>query len=89
MKAVLANFQTLPLKDAARQLLTKLGYKSDKFIPGAGSSPQAFLDLFGAGHAFDPASRFDGGDPGGACARPRAASGGVGGGEWVRPFGTG
>ncbi len=55
MKAALANFQTLPLKDAARQLLTKLGYKSDKFIAGAGSSPQAFLELFSTGHGFDPA----------------------------------
>jgi len=26
MKSALAHFQTLPLKDAARQLLTKLGY---------------------------------------------------------------
>ncbi len=31
MRAALANFQTLPLEDAARQLLAKLGYKSDKF----------------------------------------------------------
>ena len=55
MKAALANFQSLPLKDAARQLLATLGYKSDKFIAGVGSSPQAFLDLFSSGHAFDPA----------------------------------
>jgi len=55
MKSTLSNFQTLPLKDAARQLLAKLGYKSDKFIAGAGSSPQSFLDLFGSGHAFDQA----------------------------------
>ena len=54
MKTTLASFQTLPLKDAARQLLARLGYQSDKFIAGAGSSPQAFLDLFGAGPAFDP-----------------------------------
>ena len=32
MKSALANFQTLPLKDAARQLLAKLSYKSDKFL---------------------------------------------------------
>ena len=51
----LANFQTLPLKDAARQLLATLGYKSDKFIAGADSLPQAFLDLFAAGHPFDQA----------------------------------
>ncbi len=55
MKSALAYFQTLPLKDAARQLLARLGYQSDKFIAGAGSSPQAFLDLFGSGPAFDPA----------------------------------
>ncbi len=55
MKSALANFQTLPLKDAARQLLAKLGYQSEKFIVGAGSSPQAFLDLFTTGHAFDQA----------------------------------
>jgi type I restriction-modification system DNA methylase subunit len=53
MKSTLSNFQTLPLKEAARQLLEKLGYKSDKFIAGAGSSPKSFLDLFGSGHAFD------------------------------------
>ncbi|MDA1272422.1 MAG: Eco57I restriction-modification methylase domain-containing protein [Verrucomicrobia bacterium] len=53
MKAALSNFLTLPLKVAARQLLAKLGYKSDKFIAGAASSPSAFLDLFGSGHAFD------------------------------------
>ena len=46
MKSALANFQTLPLKDAARQLLSKLGYKSDKFLVGAGSKPQDFLDHF-------------------------------------------
>jgi hypothetical protein len=39
MKSALANFQTLPLKDASRQLLAKLGYKSDKFLVGAGSNP--------------------------------------------------
>jgi type I restriction-modification system DNA methylase subunit len=54
MKAALAHFQTLPLKDAARQFLARLGYQSDKFIAGAGSTPQDFLDLFGASHAFDP-----------------------------------
>lgn len=55
MKSTLSNFQTLPLKDAARHLLAKLGYKSDKFIAGAGSSPQSFLDLFGSDHPFDQA----------------------------------
>ena len=55
MKSALAPFQSVPLKDAARQLLAQLGYQSDKFIAGAGSSPQAFLDLFGSSHAFDPA----------------------------------
>lgn len=41
--------------DAARELLAKLGYSSDKFIAGAGSTPQAFLDLFASGHGFDRA----------------------------------
>ncbi|MCZ7558501.1 MAG: Eco57I restriction-modification methylase domain-containing protein [Bacteroidia bacterium] len=55
MITALANFRTLPLKDASRQLLDELGYRSDKFIAGAGSSPQDLLDLFaGDGHAFDP-----------------------------------
>ncbi len=55
MKATLSNFQTLPLKDAARQFLLKLGYTSEKFIAGAASSPQAFLELFSSGRAFDQA----------------------------------
>ena len=55
MKSALANFQTLPLKDAARQLLIKLGYKSDKFLVGAGSKPQDFLGDFASGRAFDQA----------------------------------
>jgi adenine-specific DNA-methyltransferase len=53
MKTALANFQTLPLKDAARQLLAELGYQSDKFLVGAGSRPQEFLADFASGHAFD------------------------------------
>lgn len=55
MRSALANFQTLSLKDAARQLLAKLGYKSDKFLVGAGSKPQDFLNDFAAGHPFDQA----------------------------------
>ncbi|MFM7815625.1 MAG: hypothetical protein ACKPGI_01525, partial [Verrucomicrobiota bacterium] len=55
MKSALAHFQTLPLKDAARQLLAKLGYKSDRFIVGAGSKPQDFLADFATGHPFDEA----------------------------------
>ncbi len=53
IQTALTHFQALPLKDAARQLLANLGYKSDKYIAGAGSSPQDFLELFGSGHAFD------------------------------------
>ena len=49
MKSALAKFQTLPLKDAARQLLAELGYRSDKFLVGAGSKPQDFLDDFASG----------------------------------------
>jgi adenine-specific DNA-methyltransferase len=55
MKTALANFQFLSLKDAARQFLASLGYKSDRFIAEADSKPQAFLDLFGSCHPFDPA----------------------------------
>jgi len=55
MKAELASFQTLPLKDAARQLLAKLGYKSEKFLVGAGSKPQDFLADFATGRPFDQA----------------------------------
>jgi len=55
MRSALANFQTLPLKDAARRFLAELGYKSDKFLVGAGSRPQDFLDHFATGHAFDQA----------------------------------
>ena len=55
MISSLANFQTLPLKDAARQFLARLGYKSDKFLVGAGSKPQDFLDHFAPGHPFDQA----------------------------------
>lgn len=51
--AALAHFQTLPLKDASRQLLARLGYKSDKFLAGAGSRPQDFLKDFASGHPLD------------------------------------
>ena len=53
MNSALANFQTLPLKDAARQFLAKLGYKSDRFLVGAGSKPQDFLGDFASSQAFD------------------------------------
>jgi type I restriction-modification system DNA methylase subunit len=53
MNSPLAIFQTLPLKDASRQLLAMLGYQSDKFLVGAGSRPQDFLDHFATGHPFD------------------------------------
>ncbi|NLV41309.1 MAG: hypothetical protein GXY15_08790 [Candidatus Hydrogenedentes bacterium] len=53
--AALAQFQTLPLKDAARQLFAKLGYESDRFLAGAGSTPQDFLGHFAAGRPFDQA----------------------------------
>jgi adenine-specific DNA-methyltransferase len=46
----LANFKSLPLKDAARQLLATLGYKSNKFIAGIGSEPQDFLAYFDTGN---------------------------------------
>ena len=49
----LASFRSLPLKVAARQLLATLGYKSNKFLAGASSQPQDFLDDFAKGHTFD------------------------------------
>ena len=52
-KSALPSFQTLPLKEASRELLAELGYKSDKFIVGAGSAPLDFHDDFASGHAFD------------------------------------
>jgi type I restriction-modification system DNA methylase subunit len=55
MISTLATFQSLPLKDAARQFLARLGYQSDKFLVGAGSRPQDFLADFATGHAFDQA----------------------------------
>jgi adenine-specific DNA-methyltransferase len=58
MTSALAVFQTLPLKDAARQLLAKLGYKSDRFFVGAGSKPQDFLADFASGHTFDQTKAF-------------------------------
>ncbi len=54
MKSALANFETLPI-NAARQILTKLGYRSDKFLVGAGSKPQDFLGDFAIDHPFDQA----------------------------------
>ena len=53
MKATLSNFLSLPLKEAARQLLAKLGYKSERTLSGADSTPQSFLDLFASGRTFD------------------------------------
>ena len=53
MKSALANFQTLPLKDAARQIRAKLGYQSNKFLVGTGSKPQEFPADFSSGHTFD------------------------------------
>ncbi|MCZ7593006.1 MAG: DUF4391 domain-containing protein [Kiritimatiellae bacterium] len=49
----LAEFGAQPLAKAATALLNRLGYGSKRSIAGAGSSPQAFLDLFGSGHTFD------------------------------------
>ena len=55
VKTDLAEFQTLPLKDAARRFFKTLGYESDRFIVGAGSTPQDFLGHFAAGRPFDQA----------------------------------
>jgi adenine-specific DNA-methyltransferase len=48
----LAEFQTRPVKDAARRLLDALGYRSDRSLAGPDSSPRSFIELF-------PASGFD------------------------------
>ena len=48
----LAEFQSRPLKDAARRLLDALGYRSDRSLAGPDSSPRSFIELF-------PASGFD------------------------------
>ena len=50
--AALAEFQTRPLKEAARHLLDVLGYRSDRSLAGPDSSPRSFIELF-------PASGFD------------------------------
>jgi hypothetical protein len=55
IQTALAHFQSLPLKDAARQFLAQLGYQSEKFLVGAGSKPQDFLNDFASGHPFDQA----------------------------------
>lgn len=55
IQTALALFQSLPLKDAARQLLARLGYQSDRFLPNAGSRPQDFLDDFASSQPFDAA----------------------------------
>ncbi len=46
MKSVLSNFQTLPLKDAARRFFAKLGYQSEKSLD--------FGDVAGFLNACDP-----------------------------------
>ena len=49
MKSALANFQTLPLKDAARQLLAKLGYQSARTLAvDSLSQLQELLDPHGS-----------------------------------------
>ncbi len=48
----LAEFQSRPLKDAARRLLDTLGYRSERSLAGPDSSPRSFIELF-------PASGFD------------------------------
>jgi type I restriction-modification system DNA methylase subunit len=42
----LAAFQSRPLKEAARQLLDSLGYRSDRSLAGSASTAKAFLELF-------------------------------------------
>jgi type I restriction-modification system DNA methylase subunit len=42
----LAEFQSRPLKEAARLLLNTLGYRSDRSLANSNSSPQSFLETF-------------------------------------------
>lgn len=42
VQSALASFQARPLKEAARQLLDTLGYRSDRTLSG----PRSFPDLF-------------------------------------------
>ena len=51
----LTEFHFRPLKEAARQLLDTLGYRSDRSLSGPDSSPKYFLDLFASNNAFDQA----------------------------------
>jgi len=44
----LSEFQSLPLKEAARNLLDVLGYRSERISPLPNSEPQSFLELFSA-----------------------------------------
>lgn len=46
IQRALRNFSTLSLKDAAREFLSELGYRSDKSPRGLGSSPAEFEKLF-------------------------------------------
>jgi adenine-specific DNA-methyltransferase len=52
-QSALSDFERLPLKDAARNLLARLGYESDRYLANASSSPDAFLDEFVQGRNFD------------------------------------
>lgn len=53
MKTELADFTRVPLKDAARQLLAKLGYNSKRYLVSDGSRPQDFLATFSNRQNFD------------------------------------
>jgi adenine-specific DNA-methyltransferase len=54
IQSALTAFQGRPLKEAARQLLGTLGYRSDRSLSGPDSSPKSFLDLFASGQTLDP-----------------------------------
>ena len=54
--AALWEFRSLPMASAAVNLLWALGYKSDRSIHLASSSPRAFLDFI---HTIGPVAQFD------------------------------
>jgi adenine-specific DNA-methyltransferase len=56
IQQALVKFQHTPVSEAARNLLSVLGYRSDRTLIVPGSTPRAFLNLFpqsAANHGFD------------------------------------
>jgi adenine-specific DNA-methyltransferase len=58
LQSALSDFQNLPLKEASRNLLARLGYESNRFLANAGSSPESFVDDFVQSRDFDQSKAF-------------------------------